>query len=222
MLSLDSAGLLFVFTSGVFSLFSPCGIPMLPGYISYYMGSNVSLEKALSSGIICTTGLIIVFSIIGVIVSFLGSIIYPYIQLFEVVVGLTMIILGISMFIEKKLFFFSLPVKAPKQKGYLGFFLYGAVYGMATLGCSAPIFFSILFYAINVGGIVQGVITFIIYAFGMGAPMILITLIIAKTKRLLLEKILRMTPWLQKISGLMLIVVGIYLISYYFTVLNTI
>jgi len=221
-LSLDLSGLAFVFTAGVFTLFSPCGFPMLPGYISYYVGSKASLGKAVPGGIICALGLVTVFSIIGIVASILGSIIYPYILLLELVAGLATIVLGVSMLIEIRLPTFSLPVRAPKRRGLIGIFLYGAAYGMATLGCSAPIFFSILFYAIAAGGPLHGIITFIVYAVGAGLPLIITTILVAKAKKLMLERIVKMTPWLQRISGIVLVVVGIYLMYFYFKVLYTI
>jgi len=195
---------------------------MLPGYISYYVGSKASLGKAVPGGIICALGLVTVFSIIGIVASILGSIIYPYIPLLELVAGLATIVLGVSMLIEIRLPTFSLPVRAPKRRGLIGIFLYGAAYGMATLGCSAPIFFSILFYAIAAGGPLHGIITFIVYAVGAGLPLIITTILVAKAKKLMLERIVKMTPWLQRISGIVLVVVGIYLMYFYFKVLYTI
>jgi len=80
-------GLTFAFTAGVFSLFSPCGFPMLLGYISYYMGAKASLGKAITSGFVCVLGLLTVFSVIGIIVSLLGSFISRYALFLELIVG---------------------------------------------------------------------------------------------------------------------------------------
>jgi cytochrome c-type biogenesis protein len=221
-LSLDPSGLTFIFTAGVFALFSPCGFPMLPGYISYYLGTKTSLGRAIPGGIACTLGLVTIFSIMGAIATTLGSILSVYIPLLEIVAGLFTIFLGVIIMFELKNPIFGLPIKAPKQKGFIGLFLYGIAYGMATLGCSAPIFFSILSYAIATGSVLQGIITFIIYALGMGLPLILITVLIVETKKFILERIVRLTPLIQKISGVVLIFIGIYLIHFYLTVLSTI
>ena len=218
---LDSSGLTFIFTAGVFALFSPCGFPMLPGYISYYMGTKTSLGRAVPSGIACTLGLVTIFSIIGAVATVLGSLISAYIPLLEIAAGIFTIFLGLSIMFELKYPTFGFPIKAPKQKGFMGLFLYGIVYGMATLGCSAPIFFSILSYAIAAGSILQGVITFIVYAIGMGLPLIIITVLIVKTKKFILKRIVRLIPLIQKISGMVLIFIGIYLIYFYITVLST-
>jgi len=101
------------------------------------------------------------------------------------------------------------------QKGLPGLFLYGIAYGLATLGCSAPIFFSTLFYALTSGGFLAGIVTFVVYAIGMGLPILLITILLAKTKTQLLNRVMNVMPWFEKISSVIIIAIGIYLISYY-------
>ncbi len=219
-MSLDPSGLTFIFTAGVFALFSPCGFPMLPGYISYYMGTKTSLGRAIPGGIACTLGLVTIFSIIGALATALGGLLSVYIPLLEIVAGIFTIFLGIIIMFELKYPIFGLPIKAPKQKGFIGLFLYGIAYGMATLGCSAPIFFSILSYAIAAGSILQGIVTFIVYAIGMGLPLLIVTVLIVKTKKFILTRIVRLIPLIQKISGMVLVFIGIYLIYFYITVLS--
>jgi cytochrome c biogenesis protein CcdA/PKD repeat protein/peroxiredoxin len=209
------SGLSLVFSAGVLALFSPCGFPMLPGYLSYYLGKKKSIEKAVSGGVACTLGLIGVFSVIGVGVALFGNMVAQYIPVLELVAGSLAIAMGISMLANIKFpTLFSIS-RAPTQRGLHGLFLYGIAYGLATLGCSAPIFFSTLFYAISSGGFLPGIITFITYAIGMGLPLLLITILLARAKDRFLTKIMGAMPWIQKISSLVIIAIGIYLISYY-------
>lgn len=219
---LDPSGLAFIFTAGALALLSPCGFPMLPGYISYYMGSKASLGKAVPSGLACTLGLLTVFSVIGIAISTFGSLITQYIPVLELVAGVAAILMGVSMIIEIRIPTFlvrlsALSLRTPKKRGLIGIFLYGALVGLATIGCSAPIFLSIIFYAVAAGGPLYGIITFVVYASGMGLPIIITTILVAKAKELTLERIVKMTPWLQKISGIVLIVIGVYLIYFYYT-----
>ncbi|MFQ5758117.1 MAG: cytochrome c biogenesis CcdA family protein, partial [Candidatus Bathyarchaeia archaeon] len=215
-MSLDLSGLTFILTAGALALLSPCGFPMLPGYISYYIGTRSSLGRAIYGGVACTLGLLTVFSIIGVAVSMLGSFVSRYMPFLELVAGLAAILMGISIIIEIKFPTFLTKLRAPKQRGLVGIFLYGIIYGLATMGCSAPIFFSILFYAVAAGGPLYGTITFVVYAIGMGLPIIVTTILVAKAKKLLLERIVKATPWFQKISGIVLIIIGVYLIYFYY------
>jgi cytochrome c biogenesis protein CcdA len=209
------SGLSLVFSAGVLALFSPCGFPMLPGYLSYYLGKKKTIETAISSGLACTLGLIAVFSVIGVGVALAGSVITQYIPLLEVIAGSIAIILGVSMLTNIKFPTLFKISRAPTQKGLPGLFLYGIAYGLATLGCSAPIFFSTLFYALTSGGFLAGIVTFVVYAIGMGLPILLITILLAKTKTQLLNRVMNVMPWFEKISSVIIIAIGIYLISYY-------
>jgi cytochrome c biogenesis protein CcdA/peroxiredoxin len=212
--TINLTGLPLIFVAGMLALLSPCGFPMLPGYISYYMGSRTSFKRTVTGGVACSLGLVTVFSVIGIGVALVGSVITQYIPLLELVAGSLAIIMGISLLTEIKFPSIFTITRAPNQKGLLGIFLYGIAYGLATLGCSAPIFFSTLFYAITAGGLIAGIVTFLVYAAGMGLPIILTTILLAKTKDYLLNRIIRAMPWFQKISSLLLIVIGIYLIMY--------
>ncbi len=189
---------------------------MLPGYISYYMGIKSSLGNAVPHGVACALGLIAVFSAIGAMASILGSVIDPYIPLLELVAAIATILFGVTLLVEIRLPTFLVPLKAPKRRGVIGIFLYGVIYGLATLGCSAPIFFAVLFWAVA-SGPVNGMITFLIYAAGMGLPLILTTILVSVAKERMLKKMMSILPRLQKISGVILIIIGIYLIYFYYS-----
>lgn len=215
-MSFDPLGLAFPFVAGIFALFSPCGFPMLPGYVSYYMGARVPLERAVKSGFVCLSGLLVVFSSIGVVASVSGSIISQYVSFLEPIAGLITMSMGLSMIISIKSPVLLPSLRAPKSVSLTGIFLYGSLYGLATLGCSAPIFLSILFYAITMKGLLYGMIVFVVYAIGMGVPLIITTILVAKAKNLILKRKVKATWLLQKLSGVILLSVGAYLILYYF------
>ena len=215
----DPLGIMFAFTAGVFALFSPCGFPMLPGYMLYYMGAEAPLERAVKSGFACVLGLLTMFSFIGALASVLGGLISKYITFLELFAGIVTLIMGFIVLFNVKIPYLFLSLRAPRQRGFIGLFLYGSIYGLATLGCSAPVFFSILFYAIAIGGPLYSIFLFITYALGMGTPLILITIFVSKAKDYILNRMMDAMPFLQKLSGIALIVIGSYLILYYFTLL---
>jgi len=92
-------------------------------------------------------------------------------------------------------------LKIGNKKSFLGVFSYGLLY----------LFFAVLFYAASSGGIYHGLIIFVFYAMGMGLPLILITILVAKANDLILRKMSRSTGILKKISGVILIIVGLSL-----------
>lgn len=214
-MSFDPSGLVFIFTAGVLTLVSPCGFPMLPGYVSYYLGAKASYGKTLAGGVVCTLGLLAVFSVVGVVAATFGSFVSQYIPLFEPVAGIIVIVMGVGLIVGIKFPEFIRVSKAPTQSGISGIFLYGLAYGLATMGCSAPIFFSILFYAVATGGFFYSTAVFIVYALGMGLPLVITAILVAKAKKFMLERMFKMTLWFQKIGGIILIMIGAYLIYFY-------
>lgn len=213
-MALDLPSMIFIFTSGVFTLFSPCSFPLLPAYISYYLGARFSVKKAVFGGFTCTLGLTSTFLAIGVAASLLGDFLTPYMPTFKLMAGVIIILLGVGVFRGVRIPSPRLPIKAVKD-GFIGLFLFGIAYGLAAAVCSAPIFLSILLYAIASGGVINSIITFIIYAVGMGAPLVAISILVAMAKELALRKILGLAPWLYKMTGMMLFIIGAYLIYLY-------
>jgi len=100
-------------------------------------------------------------------------------------------------------------------KGLPGFYLFGIVYGMAGVGCSAPIFLSVLLHAMTKGP-VNGILTFAAYAVGMGIPLVVTSVLLAEAKDYVIARITRITPRLHRVSGIILILVGVYLAYFYY------
>jgi cytochrome c-type biogenesis protein len=212
----DFVSLVYPFTAGVFVLFSPCGYALLPGYISYYLGSEVTIPRALRGGAASTAGLIAIFSFIGLGSSLIGGLIKPYITLFPVFAAVILIILGVLILAEVNLPYL-INIGPSNRKGLTGFFIFGIAYGLAAAGCTAPIFLSILLIAVMGSGTFGGLLTFLVYALGVGFPLIITSVLVASAKQPLISRIRNLTPRLYKLSGVVIILVGFYLIYIYLT-----
>jgi cytochrome c-type biogenesis protein len=206
------SGLAFAFSAGVFSLFSPCSYALLPGYVSYYLGARFGVVKALTGGLACTLGLITVFATIGGLATSLGELVPQIIPLLDIAAGVILIAMGLGNLLDFKMPFISLNIGPSKRQGFLGLYTYGIVYGLAGVGCSAPIFVSVLFYSMS-KGLAQGVFSFIAYAIGMGAPLIVTTVLLSQAKDYMIWRINMAT---EKLSGAVLVAVGLYLIYFYY------
>jgi cytochrome c-type biogenesis protein len=214
-MTLQLSGLAFAFSAGVFSLFSPCSYALLPGYVSYYLGARFGVVKALTGGLACTLGLITVFAAIGGLASSLGELVPQIIPLLDIAAGVILIAMGLGSLLDLKTPFLSLNIGPSKRQGFLGLYIYGIVYGLAGVGCSAPIFISVLFYAMS-KGLAQGVLSFVAYALGMGAPLIVTTLLLSQAKDYMIQRINMATEKLRRVSGAVLVAVGLYLIYFYY------
>jgi cytochrome c biogenesis protein CcdA len=212
-MSLDTAGIAFAFTAGLLSIFSPCGYALLPGYISYYLGSDFSVVRAVTGGLACTLGLMTLYSVIGVLASGLGVVLSSVIPTVSLVAGLLMIAMGAATLLHVNLPFIQVGASPSRRQGLVGLYLFGLVYGVAGVGCSAPVFISVFFYALS-GGVLNGVVTFLVYGLGMGLPLIVTSVLVARAKEVMIGRISMATERFQRLSGVVLVAVGIYLIYY--------
>ncbi len=197
--------------SGVFVLLSPCSYPLLPGYVAYYLGSNVGSVRALQGGLACSIGLIAVYSIIGLTSYILGNSLLKALPIAYFLAVIIIGLLGIIMLfgVDYPRIYFKF--RATRRGGLLGFLLYGFTYGLASLACSAPIFISIILYASTFGDFVDGILTFLAFSLGMSLPLILTTVLVARARSLMLRRMVGATSRLQRASGLVLIALAIYL-----------
>ncbi len=156
-----------------------------------------------------------VFSVVGAFASGLGALLHTLVPLLDLLAAAILIIMGVIMLLEIQLPYISINVRPSRRRGLQGFYLFGIVYGMAGVGCSAPIFLSVLFHALT-GGAVNGLLTFAIYAIGMGIPLIVTSVLLAETQDYIIARITRITPKLHRLSGVILILVGVYLVYFYF------
>ncbi|MEM4653815.1 MAG: cytochrome c biogenesis protein CcdA [Candidatus Nezhaarchaeales archaeon] len=199
------------FTAGMYTLFSPCSFPLLPGYVSYYLGSRSS-PRAAVGGLICALSIIAVFSVMGMIVSLLGGLASKYIPLLQVGAGAMMVLMGFMMVFEGRALSIPLRLRAPRRRGFAGLLLYGIAYGLASAGCSAPIFFSIVLYAFSFGGAIHGLMVFIAYAMGIGIPLVTISIFVVKIKDVVVRRVMRAASLMQAAAGYSLIAIGLYLL----------
>lgn len=206
--------LALAFTAGVLSLFSPCSFPFLPGYIAYLVGSKTSIRRAIAIGTVCTIGLTSIFVALGVLASVVGDIIAQYIPWVQRIAALLIIVLGLTLLVGIPIRLPTPPLKPMKRPGFIGAYAFGLTYGLIASTCAAPIFISIMLYAF-VGGVLQGIIAFLAYSLGMGAVLIPLAAFTAEAEKGLVKKVTAAIPLIEKVSGLMLIAVGIYLFIYF-------
>src|SRR3989338_4250459 len=216
------------FSAGLVSFINPCGFAMLPVYVTYYF-KNEGLEKAsairrifagLIFGFMVSLGFAAAFSIIGLIVSYVGRGLIKYVGWFDLFIGILLVLIGlIYLFnLKAKVGLYKLAnigerLKSNKLKNkYFSFFLYGIGFAIASLGCTLPIFMLVVTTAIKSSGFFNGLVTFLIYAAGMSFFMILFSLAVALSKSVVEKTLRRWLPYLYRFGSIVVIIAGIYLI----------
>jgi cytochrome c-type biogenesis protein len=205
---------------GLASLFAPCAFPLMPGYISYYLGryeGGPTLSGSVKAGIAAATGINGIFAVIGVVVALGGVAVKSYITYLKPVVGIGIVLLGLAMLLNKteifdKLGFLlsSLSLKIGGKAQYSGLFMYGVGYGLACMECQAPVFIALIFAGLAAGGALEALLVFLSFSIGMGGMMIIVSVIVGTAKMKILTRLKEMMPLINRACGVILIFVGVY------------
>ena len=222
----------YSFGAGMVSTVNPCGFSLLPAYLSLYLGGQddgtASIHpllrggKALLIGTAVTLGFVLLFSVVGVIISAGGHILMRYLPWLGLFVGAVLACLGLFLLAGKSVYT-SIPPRLaslignPKSQGFNTYFLFGIGYGMASLGCTLPVFLIVVGSAIKSQGFTGGLFQFISYAFGMGAVLTVLALSFALFKGGLTTYMNRALPYMGRVAGALLLVSGSYQIHYWLT-----
>jgi cytochrome c biogenesis protein CcdA len=217
----DPVLLSFAFGAGVISFFSPCAFPMLPAYISYYLGQEGEGEEAgpargLLFGGLTLLGMLSIFGALGSLLSFVGSrFLGQAIPLFGLGMGTLLLVLGVLLLATSRMRF-SLPIKAPRFGGPISFYLYGVAYALVSLGCTFPIFLIVVTGALLAQGFLQGILVFLVYSLGMGTVMIFLSLAVSTSRDYFAASMGRVVPYVRLVSAVVLIAVGAYMVYFYY------
>jgi cytochrome c-type biogenesis protein len=209
------------FGAGMVATINPCGFAMLPAYLSYFIGSDEAgdgeraLGRAAVVGGAVTAGFIVVFGVVGTIISNLSRALLDYVPYVTVVIGIGLIGLAIAM-----LFGFEPALRMPKlEKGTgsreLGsMFLFGVSYAVASLGCTIGPFLSVTATTFRHQSFVSGVATFVVYGLGMGVVVVSLTVYSALARNGLIRRLRRAMPYVNRIAAVLLVLSGAY-VTYY-------
>lgn len=200
------------FLGGLISSISPCSLSMLPLIIGYIGGySDEKPLKTLLQMIVFVIGSGIVFSIIGAICALTGKMFIgnPY---FALIVASIVMIMGLKIL---GLLEFDLPpiIKEIPKNEFNNDFLYplilGAVFALIGTPCSTPILASIMAFASISAKISSAVIMLFLFSIGQGLILILAGFITSKIKTS--EKFYQLSEKIMKFSGILLILVSLYI-----------
>ncbi len=183
----NDVSLPIAFGAGFLSFFTPCILPMIPGYIMYMTGSTLESEVqerrlfALTRTLGFVLGFTIIFMIMGTSASFLGKIFIRNKDVVAKISGVLIILFGLNMTGLIKFDFAKLSgrVKTPKKMTrWYSSVLMGIAFAAGWTPCFGPVLASILVYAGGSDTISKGILLLLIYSIGMGIPFILTALFI--------------------------------------------
>ena len=206
---------LFTFLEGIASFISPCVLPMLPIYISYFAGKEDSkTSRALLNSIGFVIGNTIIFILFAIIASYAGALALGIQKYIKILFGVVIIILGLNYMGILKIKFLNKENRVKKKIDDFTFFktiLFGMMFSISWTPCIGSFLGSALLLIANKQNIMQGILLMLVYSIGFGIPFIISAVLIEKLKNFynLIKKNYKI---IKIISGVLLIVMGVYVI----------
>lgn len=206
---------LFTFLEGIASFISPCVLPMLPIYISYFAGKEDSkTSRALLNSIGFVIGNTIIFILFAIIASYAGALALGIQKYIKILFGVVIIILGLNYMGILKIKFLNKENRIKKKIDDFTFFktiLFGMMFSISWTPCIGSFLGSALLLIANKQNIMQGILLMLVYSIGFGIPFIISAVLIEKLKNFynLIKKNYKI---IKIISGVLLIVMGVYVI----------
>ena len=200
---------LISFFEGILTFISPCLLPMLPVYISYFAGGEADSKKTFKNALGFILGFTILFTAMGALAGTVGSFLSKYQTVVNIVSGLIVIFFGLNFMGIIKLNLFQ--GSARMQTGNLGFgssVLFGVVFSVGWTPCVGAFLGSALMLASQQGHVVEGTLMLLTYSLGLGIPFLLSAVLIDQLKGTF-NFIKRHYDLINRICGILLILIGI-------------
>jgi cytochrome c-type biogenesis protein len=204
--------------AGLVSFFSPCVVPLLPGYLSYATGlSGADLESARRGRMVMGSTLFVlgfsaVFVAMGTAVGALGDWLIVYSREISVVLGAFTILVGIAFLGLVPWMQRDVRVHKVPAVGLVAAPLLGVLFGLGWTPCIGPTLSAVQVLAFQEGTAGRGALLSLAYSIGLGLPFIVAGLAF---RRMLgaVAWVRRHQAWVTRIGGIMLIAVGVLLVS---------
>lgn len=211
---------IITFMEGIISFISPCMLPMLPLYISYFAGdttvrnnnNTMTQQKqnttTFTRALAFVLGFTIVFTMLGVFAGSIGTFLMKYQTIVNVICGIIIIYFGLSYLNIVHIPFFKGMNNKLEVKGVFSAFLFGMIYSVSLTPCVGAFLGSALMLASSTGGAIKGALLLLTYSLGLGIPFLISALLIEQLQSAF-TFIKKHYKIINTICGVFLIVIGI-------------
>lgn len=204
---------LIILIEGFASFLSPCVLPMLPMYVSYFAGQDKDLKKTILNSFAFVLGFTIIFVLLGIFAGTLGKLITANSRYINIIFGIIIILFGMNYIgiLNIKVLNQSKGIKKNTDK--LSFFsaiLFGMVFSICWTPCVGVFLSSALMMSATSENILKGGFMLFIYSIGLGIPFILTSIFLERLKNTF-DCIKKHYNMINKIAGIILIFSGIKL-----------
>jgi cytochrome c-type biogenesis protein len=217
---MNSVPISVALVAGGLAVVNPCGFPLLPAFLSFYLGADeerlpsaeTRLLQGLYVGALVALGFLGLFAVAGLPVSFGVTAIANAIPWAGLVTGALLVALGLATMLGLRL---RLPEpRLPtvrRERRASAMVVFGVGYGAASLGCTLPLFLTLV--GASLGG--AKVTVFVAYGTGMALVLMALAVLIALAREGAVRAVRPLLPYLSRVSGALLVVAGGYLTYYW-------
>lgn len=207
--------------AGMVAALNPCGFVLLPAYLALVVGGEhrsglVAVGRALSAAAAMTVGFLAVFGTFGLLTVAAAAAVQRFLPYLTVAIGAGLVGLGGWLLLGRRLAGWTPPALgrwAPTVR--IGSMVgYGVGYALASLGCTVGPFLAVTGAALHGGAILDAVLLYLAYAAGFGLLVGVLAAAVALARVELIDRMRTILPYLNRISGVLLMLVGLY-VGYY-------
>jgi cytochrome c-type biogenesis protein len=223
----------YAFVAGVVASVNPCGFVLLPAYLGYYLGDDRDapgghgrVGRALVISATVTVSFVLLFGLAGILTGVAASALTSSLPWIGTAVGVGLILLAGVLASGREL---TVPLApraaqhlkaATRIRGLGGYAAYGAAYGLASLGCTLPVFLAVVGTSLQLHGLADAVGQFLLFGLGMGTVLAALTMATAWFGDSLTRKARTLGRHLGWASAVLLWLAGAYLVYYWLTAIR--
>jgi len=212
------------FGAGLVAALNPCGFALLPAYLTLVVrteraGALTAAGRALAATLAMTLGFLAAFGAFGLLTVTIAATVERFLPYVTIMIGISLVALGIWLLLGRDLA--ALTPRSPlagrrrAPTARLGsMFGYGVGYAVASLSCTIGPFLAVTGAAFRGGPVLDGLMIYLAYAAGFGLLVGVLAIAVAFASSALIDLMRRILPYVNRISGALLVAVGLY-VGYY-------
>lgn len=202
---------IITFLEGIISFISPCMLPLLPLYISYFAGKADKKGHIFLRAGFFVLGFTVVFTALGLFAGTLSGFLATYGKAINIVCGIIVILFGLSYLEVIRIPFFKGMQGAKEVSSIFSAFVFGMIYSVSLTPCVGAFLGSALMMASTSGGAVTGALLLLTYSLGLGIPFLISAVLIDRLNSVF-TFIKKHYNIVNLVSGIFLILIGVAMI----------
>jgi len=201
---------------------APCAVVLLPGYIVAFISRDVSdnptvatrVGRGLKLAFLSIAGILLIYTVAGGLILVASQLLKEYMKWITIGMGVLLTILGVLMVMGKNVSF-SINLNNPThRRESVEAFIFGIAYAIGALGCLFPLFLVVATQAMAAPTVWEGASYLFAYFIGISGMMVLAILLSTFARKLLMKYLRKILPHMERVTGILLILAGIYVIQY--------